>query len=56
MKVLSESWSTWPQCQFANNKSKVFEEKEIRFIIYQMKRRMGKINLGKFCLPTSKRK
>jgi hypothetical protein len=32
------------------------EEKEIRFITCQMKKRMGKVNLSKLCCATSERK
>jgi hypothetical protein len=38
----------WPQWQFTN-KEKDFEGKEIQFIIHQMKRRTGRVNLSKLC-------
>jgi hypothetical protein len=41
-----------PQWQFTNNKRRVFEEKEIRFIIHQKKR----TNLSNLCHPTSEGK
>jgi hypothetical protein len=44
------------QCQFTNNESRVFEEKVIRFIICQRKRKIGRVNLSKLCSPTSERK
>jgi hypothetical protein len=45
-----------PQCQFTNNKSKVLEERKIKFIIHQTKRRTGRVILSKLCCPTSERK
>jgi hypothetical protein len=46
----------WPQCQFTNNESKVFEEKELRFIICQTRRRTERVNFSKLYHPTSERK
>jgi hypothetical protein len=37
-------------------REQAFEEKEIRFIVCQMKKRTGRVNLSKLCHPTSERK
>jgi hypothetical protein len=43
--------------QFTNNESRVFEEKEIRFVIHQRKKKSGKVNPSKhYYRPSSEKK
>jgi hypothetical protein len=39
--------SSLPQFPFTNNDSRVFEEREVRFIIHQTKKRTGSVSLSK---------
>jgi hypothetical protein len=42
-----------PQCQFTDSKSRVLRKRKV---IYQMKRRIGRVTLSKLCCPTWERK